>query len=367
MGTLHRAARAATAAFCLAVGASGCVATSHPPVLAPPRPVESLILHELDKSPNESEAPNSPGSELETSAVTDAPGVPAALVEGPAIQASRACELPLTIDRESPRKSKIATLTFDDGPRLGATGQILDKLAAHHWSGTFFVVGKAINRRTYRLIQRMVAEGHEVGLHSYNHDVEMATFGTPAVSREYILGEHVVTRALVDLSMVATSEEDFDALFERVLEKKPFTFLSDAALVTEHEAVERRAREVLAERGFTDHAAQIRFSRPPGGGPFLSAHHGAARGLYEGVLEGLGYTNVLWHGASGDTVDGHFHDVPYLAGNTLAAGRHGGIVLLHDSIDQRALSAAFEGLAAENVTVLGLSDWIETSLCHASE
>ena len=59
-------------------------------------------------------------------------------------------------------------LTFDDGPDPQWTPQILDILAREHAPATFFIVGE--NALTQRpLLQRMIAEGHEVGSHTYTH------------------------------------------------------------------------------------------------------------------------------------------------------------------------------------------------------
>lgn len=59
-------------------------------------------------------------------------------------------------------------LTFDDGPDAEWTPQILDILKHKHVPATFFVVGEnALTQRS--LLERMVAEGHEVGSHTYTH------------------------------------------------------------------------------------------------------------------------------------------------------------------------------------------------------
>jgi peptidoglycan/xylan/chitin deacetylase (PgdA/CDA1 family) len=58
-------------------------------------------------------------------------------------------------------------LTFDDGPSEW-TEPILDLLAARGARGTFFVIGSQVERRP-ELLARMLAEGHEVGNHSWSH------------------------------------------------------------------------------------------------------------------------------------------------------------------------------------------------------
>ncbi|MYW64750.1 glycosyltransferase [Streptomyces sp. SID8379] len=59
-------------------------------------------------------------------------------------------------------------LTFDDGPDPEWTPKVLDVLKKHHAHAVFFVTGTMASRYP-GLVQRMVAEGHEVGLHTFNH------------------------------------------------------------------------------------------------------------------------------------------------------------------------------------------------------
>ncbi|MCN9239215.1 glycosyltransferase [Streptomyces sp. RY43-2] len=59
-------------------------------------------------------------------------------------------------------------LTFDDGPDPTWTPKVLDVLAKHHAHAVFFVTGTMASRYP-ELVDRMVREGHEVGLHTFNH------------------------------------------------------------------------------------------------------------------------------------------------------------------------------------------------------
>ncbi|MCM1086818.1 MAG: polysaccharide deacetylase family protein, partial [Muribaculaceae bacterium] len=58
-------------------------------------------------------------------------------------------------------------LTFDDGPSSN-TGRILDILAEYDVKATFFVVGKE-EEEYQALYNRIVEEGHTLGMHSYSH------------------------------------------------------------------------------------------------------------------------------------------------------------------------------------------------------
>lgn len=58
-------------------------------------------------------------------------------------------------------------LTFDDGP-AEATGAVLDALAKRGAKATFFVCGWATVGKE-ALLTRMMAEGHQVGNHTWTH------------------------------------------------------------------------------------------------------------------------------------------------------------------------------------------------------
>jgi len=59
-------------------------------------------------------------------------------------------------------------LTFDDGPDPRWTPQILDVLRRHHAHATFFVIGSKVNQYP-ELARRILAEGHELGVHTFTH------------------------------------------------------------------------------------------------------------------------------------------------------------------------------------------------------
>lgn len=67
-----------------------------------------------------------------------------------------------------PEESAYVAITFDDGPRRGMTDILLDGLRQRGASATFFLVGEAIEGQR-DLVERMQAEGHQVGNHTWSH------------------------------------------------------------------------------------------------------------------------------------------------------------------------------------------------------
>ena len=59
-------------------------------------------------------------------------------------------------------------MTFDDGPSAEYTPRLLDMLKARHIKATFFLVGKNVQAHP-ELVRRILAEGHEIGNHTWDH------------------------------------------------------------------------------------------------------------------------------------------------------------------------------------------------------
>jgi cellulose synthase/poly-beta-1,6-N-acetylglucosamine synthase-like glycosyltransferase/peptidoglycan/xylan/chitin deacetylase (PgdA/CDA1 family)/spore germination protein YaaH len=74
---------------------------------------------------------------------------------------------PYVVQRTGARP-KLVSLTFDDGPDPVWTPKILSILEQYHVPATFFIIGEnAVANRG--LLQRMIADGDEIGNHSYTH------------------------------------------------------------------------------------------------------------------------------------------------------------------------------------------------------
>jgi peptidoglycan/xylan/chitin deacetylase (PgdA/CDA1 family) len=74
---------------------------------------------------------------------------------------------PIVHSRAGLGDRRLVALTFDDGPG-SITDALLDLLARHGAHATFFVLGSSIAGREEAL-SRTVAEGHELGNHTFSH------------------------------------------------------------------------------------------------------------------------------------------------------------------------------------------------------
>ncbi|MCV2865540.1 glycosyltransferase [Albidovulum sediminicola] len=101
---------------------------------------------------------------------------------------------PFLVERYGKREDKIVALTFDDGPDPAYTTAILDTLKAQAVPATFFLVGTGMLQEP-DIVRRMVAEGHEVGSHTFFHP------GNDAMSEERLRVElNSVQRLLASIT-----------------------------------------------------------------------------------------------------------------------------------------------------------------------
>lgn len=88
--------------------------------------------------------------------------------------------------------SKIAYLTFDDGPSGTNTPKILSILKNMNVKATFFVIGKMAEERP-DLLKEEVADGHIIGNHTYSHSLDYNHSTPEAFMSDFKKGEAVIT------------------------------------------------------------------------------------------------------------------------------------------------------------------------------
>jgi len=84
-------------------------------------------------------------------------------------------------------------MTFDDGPHPRNTPRLLDILRTRNIKATFYVIGQNVDRYP-EIVRRIVAEGHEIGNHTYTHR-KLTSLGDSAVRTEMKRTEEAIVRA----------------------------------------------------------------------------------------------------------------------------------------------------------------------------
>lgn len=83
-------------------------------------------------------------------------------------------------------------MTFDDGPHATNTPKLLEMAAKRHIKLTFFVLGECVAQNP-AVLQREVAEGHEIGNHSWSHP-NLAKLSDEAVHDQLQRTEEIIVK-----------------------------------------------------------------------------------------------------------------------------------------------------------------------------
>ncbi len=73
-------------------------------------------------------------------------------------------------------------MTYDDGPHPQNTPRLLDMLRERNIKATFYVIGRSVNLYP-QIVRRIVAEGHEIGNHTWSHP-KLTALSNSQVRRE---------------------------------------------------------------------------------------------------------------------------------------------------------------------------------------
>lgn len=80
-------------------------------------------------------------------------------------------------------QQKLAALTFDDGPTIGITDQVLDILEENDVKASFFLIGQQITEETEYLVKRAYDMGCSIENHSLTH-ASMPTLSPEKIKAE---------------------------------------------------------------------------------------------------------------------------------------------------------------------------------------
>ncbi len=152
-------------------------------------------------------------------AVAQPAATPPAGSEAPATVASSPAIVPVAGAQKSPAlynsvhtTRPVVALTFDDGPHATLTPKLLDILRAQGVHATFFVLGENVERYP-DIARRIVAEGHEIANHSWDHP------SLPRVSAERLDRELRRTSEIIEKTTgqkVTMMRPTYGALNDRV-------------------------------------------------------------------------------------------------------------------------------------------------------
>jgi peptidoglycan-N-acetylglucosamine deacetylase len=108
---------------------------------------------------------------------------------------------PLPRDARGPFGSRVTTgysdvaLTFDDGPDPNWTPKVLELLRAYHVKATFCVIGQ-MAAQFPDLVRQIVAEGHTLCNHSWQHDMGLGMRGGPWIMSDLLRTNDAIHRAV---------------------------------------------------------------------------------------------------------------------------------------------------------------------------
>jgi len=186
-----------------------------------------------------------------------------------------------------PKTGNTLYLTFDDGPIPEVTPWALAFLKEYHAKATFFCIGENIEKYP-EIFDHILAEGHNVGNHSFNH---LNGWKTP-----------------------------FSSYVENVQKAEEIIFEKQEA----RDKIQDFRSENIEERG-EKKDKNIRLFRPP---------YGKITPKQIKILQGQGFKIVMWEVISGD-FDANISAENCL-NNVLKNSKPGSIVVFHDSIKASA-------------------------------
>ena len=118
----------------------------------------------------------------------------------------------------APSADREIALTFDDGPHPTITPKVLDELRARNTKATFFVLGNRVKRYPW-ILQRIVAEGHEVGNHTWSHRF-LANLSAESIEHEISETQNLIRQTTgVECSLFRPPAGILSAVAEKIIQK----------------------------------------------------------------------------------------------------------------------------------------------------
>lgn len=95
-----------------------------------------------------------------------------------------------THHNQSTTKNEIA-LTFDDGPHPEFTPKVLSLLKEFDVKASFFLIGENAEKQP-ELVQQIIAEGHDIGNHSYLHSNNYGFLSRNEVTKDIMKSQKIL-------------------------------------------------------------------------------------------------------------------------------------------------------------------------------
>lgn len=90
--------------------------------------------------------------------------------------------------------SRKLAITFDDGPHVRRSGEILELLRKYDCKASFFLIGSRAEQSP-GIVDQMIKEGHLVGNHSYSHSSFFPLYRRSRIRKELELTNSILEKA----------------------------------------------------------------------------------------------------------------------------------------------------------------------------
>jgi peptidoglycan/xylan/chitin deacetylase (PgdA/CDA1 family) len=127
-------------------------------------------------------APSTPAPAPASAPATPAPAADASTTPAATAPAPVPTSTPKITYSQVHADGPYIAMTFDDGPSAANTPRLLDMLKQRKIHATFFFVGQCVQENP-EIVKRIVAEGHEIGNHSWSHP-DLARMSEASVQNE---------------------------------------------------------------------------------------------------------------------------------------------------------------------------------------
>lgn len=127
-------------------------------------------------------------------------------------------------------------LTFDDGPDPKWTPQILDILRRHGVHATFFVIGKNAENHP-SIVRRILAEGHEIGNHTYTHP-NLSEAASEQITLELNATQRLIEWLTGRTTILLRPPYIADSMPATLAEARPIARATDLSYITVGESVD---------------------------------------------------------------------------------------------------------------------------------